>query len=311
MSCNQELFQKQEQMLREELYAKDIIDKKFDNVDFWSYTLSNDGKYHVNLKLHRLEVPTDDSLYGTYEKTIAAFKLLNSLNIEYDYILRTNCSTYINVKRLKEFVDSLIDDNKIYSGGIYCSNNGTGPYEWCLYGVGNSLLLSKFWVNVLCNNHVNYYKHLNKVYNENETYYHIDDNTIGLVINCYCLEHGIDMYGIWNNFSMPIINSIPDESHLNLYIAIPFRQYNLDSTRDNEITYARRIHKVIKNSDVTIDPSMHTADQCLHIIDFTRNMHSIVPREFGEHFLDIMSYPRFIKKIKFIKHYGRYRICEE
>ncbi|WQJ51683.1 MAG: hypothetical protein [Hatfieldvirus porci] len=98
MSCNQELFQKQEQMLREELYAKDIIDKKFDNVDFWSYTSSNDGKYHVNLKLHRLEVPTDDSLYGTYEKTIAAFKLLNSLNIEYDYILRTNCSTYINVK---------------------------------------------------------------------------------------------------------------------------------------------------------------------------------------------------------------------
>ena len=158
---------------------------------------------------------------------------------------------------------------------------------------------------------MNYYKHLNKVYNENETYYHIDDNTIGLVINCYCLEHGIDMYGIWNNFSMPIINSIPDESHLNLYIAIPFRQYNLDGTRDNEITYARRIHKVIKNSDVTIDPSMHTAYQCLHIIDFTRNMHSIVPREFGEHFLDIMSYPRFIKKIKFIKHYGRYRICEE
>lgn len=91
------------------------------------------------------------------------------------------------------------------------------------------------------------------------------NNTIGLVINCYCLEHGIDMYGIWNNFSMPIIKSIPDESHLNLYIAIPFRQYNLDSTRDNEITYARRIHKVIKNSDVTIDPSMHTADQC-HMI---------------------------------------------
>lgn len=285
-------------MLREELYAKDIIDKKFDNVDFWSYTSSNDGKYHVNLKLHRLEVPTDDSLYGTYEKTIATFKLLNSLNIEYDYILRTNCSTYINVKRLKEFVDYLIDDNKIYSGGIYCSNNGMGPYEWCLYGVGNSLLLSKFWVNVLCNNHVNYYKHLNKVYNENETYYHIDDNTIGLVINCYCLEHGIDMYGIWNNFSMPIINSIPNESHLNLYIAIPFRQYNKKGTRDLECEHARNIHDIIMRTGVEIDPRMHTAVQDLHIIDYTRKMHSIVSREFGEQFLNVMAYPRFINKLK-------------
>lgn len=82
-------------MLREELYAKDIIDKKFDNVDFWSYTSSNDGKYHVNLKLHRLEVPTDDSLYGTYEKTIAAFKLLNSLNIEYMTIYYAQTARHI------------------------------------------------------------------------------------------------------------------------------------------------------------------------------------------------------------------------
>ena len=131
MSFNQELFQKQEQMLREELYAKDIIDKKFDNVDFWSYTSSNDGKYHVNLKLHRLEVPTDDTIQGTYEKTLAAFKLLNQTGIEYDYIFRTNCSTYVNVPLLRDFVDTLTDDKLIYSGSVYCSNNGTGPYEWC------------------------------------------------------------------------------------------------------------------------------------------------------------------------------------
>ena len=105
MSCNQALFQAQEKLLRTELYAKDIINNEFTNVDFWSYTASTDGKYHINKKLHRLEVPTDDSLKGTSEKTIAAFQLLNQMNIQYDYIFRTNCSTYVNVPLLSNDVD--------------------------------------------------------------------------------------------------------------------------------------------------------------------------------------------------------------
>ena len=138
MSCNQELFLNQERMLREELYAKYVLQNQFPDVDFWSYTASTDGKYHVNKKQHRLEVPTDDTIQGTYEKTLAAFKLLNQTGIEYDYIFRTNCSTYVNVPLLRDFVDTLTDDKLIYSGSVYCSNNGTGPYEWCLYGIGNS-----------------------------------------------------------------------------------------------------------------------------------------------------------------------------
>lgn len=70
MCCNQELFQQQEYRLRTELYAKDILNHKFKNVDYWTYTASTDGKYHVNKKLHKIEVPTDDSLNGTYEKHI-------------------------------------------------------------------------------------------------------------------------------------------------------------------------------------------------------------------------------------------------
>ena len=295
MSCNQALFQAQEKLLRTELYAKDIINNEFTNVDFWSYTASTDGKYHINKKLHRLEVPTDDSLKGTYEKTIAAFQLLNQMNIQYDYIFRTNCSTYVNVPLLRDFVDILTDDKLIYSGGVYCSNNGTGPFEWCLYGLGNSLLLSKFWVDVLCNNHVNNYKKYNTVSSPSESYYYIDDNTIGYVINCYCLEHNIDMYNIWNNFRIPIINTIPDDPYL--YIAIPFRQYN-DSSRSEECVNAKKIHESIKQHNVKIDPLMHIAAQDFHIIDFNRNMHSIVSREFGNQFLDVMAYPRFLNKIK-------------
>ena len=55
---------------------------------------------------------------------------------------------------------------------------------------------------------------------------------------------------------------------------------------------------IIDNNNVKIDPLMHIAAQDFHIIDFNRNMHSIVSREFGNQFLDVMAYPRFLNKIK-------------
>lgn len=79
MCCNQELFQQQEYRLRTELYAKNILNNKFKNVDYWTYTASTDGKYHVNKKLHKIEVPTDDSLNGTYEKHIKHLNYQNNL----------------------------------------------------------------------------------------------------------------------------------------------------------------------------------------------------------------------------------------
>ena len=52
MSCNQDLFIKQEQNIKS-LYAKDILDEKYKNIDFWVYTASPDSKYHVNKKQHK------------------------------------------------------------------------------------------------------------------------------------------------------------------------------------------------------------------------------------------------------------------
>ena len=181
MCCNQELFQQQEYRLRTELYAKDILDNKFKNVDYWTYTASTDGKYHVNKKLHKIEVPTDDSLSGTYEKTYQTFKLLDQLNIDYDYILRTNCSTYINVNLLKSFVNRLTDERIIYSNNVYCTKDGTGPYEWSLYGVGNSLLLSKFWINIILNNHISKIKNINENKASKSAIFEIDDNPAAAV----------------------------------------------------------------------------------------------------------------------------------
>ena len=294
MSCNQPFFLDQETNIKK-LYAKDIIDNKYPNIDFYIYTASYDDKFHINKQEHKLYVPADDSLEGTFEKTQQAFKLITHLNIEYDYILRTNCSTYINVELINRFINEItLDNKKIYTGNIYLSDNATGPYNWLFYGVGNALLLSKFWINVIIKSNpllINTY-----VNNKNKPYYKIDDNTIGLIVNDYALKHNIDMYELWQSFKFPLINHIPKEAYN--YIIIPYRQYNMEQTRENEEYISQLLHKQIKNydiSNVNIDDILN--DQVIHILDFDRKMHSVVTREFTNKFLDVMSLPKYITKI--------------
>lgn len=99
----------------------------------------------------------------------------------------------------------------MYCGAIYCAKNSTGPYEYCFYGCGNALLLSKFWVNIIKRTHVNRYKTSNYVFNPDEPYYNIDDNTLGLVINSYALFNGLDMFDVWQCFKYQLPGEIPED----------------------------------------------------------------------------------------------------
>ena len=296
MCCNQELFQQQEYRLRTQLYAKDILENKYNNVNYWTYTASVDGKYHINKKLHKIEVPCDDSLQGTYDKTYKTFKLLEQLNIEYDYILRTNCSTYINVKLLKLFVNTLTDDKLIYSNSIYCSKDGCGPYQWSLYGLGNSLLLSKFWVNIIIKNNVNNLKKFNFNKLSTNSIYNIDDNAIGFTVNCFCLQNNWDICDIWKSWKAPVQNIMVKNPYN--YICIPFRE---QKTRDNELKNSLFIHDCITNyKDEYTDEYVKSLSDNMwfHILDFEQGMHSIVDRDLGEQFMDFVYVPRYIIRIK-------------
>lgn len=296
MSCNQDFFIQQEKNIRE-LYVKDILEGEYENVDFWVYTASEDEKYHVNKRQHKLYIPCNDSLEGTYDKTYKAFKLIEKLGLEYDYILRTNLSTYINVKVLSNFINSdLIDDKHIYCGSVYCAKNATGPYEFCYYGCGNALLLSKFWVNVITHNHVSKYRYNNFVFNPDEPYYKIDDNTIGLVINSYALYNEMDMFDIWRNFKWQEPGSIPTDA--NNYMAISFREYNQEGTRDNEHRWGLAIHMGVKMNDNLINAEQLLENQEVHILDFEKGMHSLVSREFADKFIEVMSLPKYVEKLK-------------
>lgn len=88
-----------------ETWAGDIMKGMYPNVDFYSYTASTDGKYHIDKTNHQLTVPCDDGFHGTAEKTLKVFRLIEEkMNLEYDYMFRTNASTFVNVPLLYSFV---------------------------------------------------------------------------------------------------------------------------------------------------------------------------------------------------------------
>ncbi len=84
---------------------------------------------------------------NTYEamgvKTIKAFEWVN-LNIEYDFIFRTNTSSYINHKNLIKYLNKLSSKKIDYCGHI-------GIYDGVEYVSGSGIILSKHAVNSILN----------------------------------------------------------------------------------------------------------------------------------------------------------------
>lgn len=162
MSCNQEHFIKQE---------TDCINTYLsvlpDNVDYIIYR--GGPNYTYNEASHLLCVPERDDLKNTYNKTFAAFNWVTK-NRDYDYILRTNTSTYINVELLNAFIQTLTNDTDIWGSEIfydYLNQNVRG-----MYLRGNCLLLSRKHIKTILNDGLICYLMSNRL---------IDDETIGAI----------------------------------------------------------------------------------------------------------------------------------
>lgn len=286
MSCEQDFFRKEETIIRYHSYGKNILEGKYPDVDFWTYSASTDGKIHVNKKIHRITVPVDDSLYGTYEKTIMCLKVLETIGIEYDYIFRTNLSTWVNVQLVKKFVDEIPDSEEktVFSPAIYSTRDASGPEPYDFYGVGNSLLLPKFWTDVLKTVTVNTIKKYDQTPddNENKSIYKIDDNAIGFVINTYCRLNGIDKFSVWKSF-----NRVPQqykESEQMLYASIPVRIYSIVKPRE----YEYEMLSLLSERETTLSfvgfeegtvYKSETDKQVVHVIDFEKGKRMVVARE--------------------------------
>lgn len=284
MSCNAEHFLKQEEFIREYWFGKDIINGIDKDVDIYFYSASKDDKIHFNKRTHRIELPCDDSIHGTYEKTIKCFIALDKLGIEYDYIFRTNCSTMINVYNLKLFIEQIKDDNKIYCGNLYANRISSGPSPYDLYGLGKGLILSKKWIERIVSKDVEEYVYLLETEEQKKdvSLLKVDDNAIGFIINSWCRERGIDSNDIWFDYGMsPGFNSnfYKDESRdwICSMVAIPFRTYGSDRT----VEFARGnfLWSIIRDRFVISDDYLNKLTEKQRVcVWYGNNMH-IVERD--------------------------------
>lgn len=293
MACNIPFFKKQFEYCKL-TYAKDILEGKYENIDFWGYTASTDGKYHINKKKRLIEVPSDDTIYGTYDKSTKAIKTLISQNIEFDYIFRTNCSTYINVELLNQYVNIHCVPDKIYSGSLICSEVGCGPYDWSIFACGNSMLLSRKWIQVLLDNNVEDCRRFDRLScpdYDKTSIYTVDDNAFGTIINTYLYSYDISPFDTFESF--PMVNYCNDKEHLHDNITISVRD-NLAAKdywkREHEYTWMQQVHAIIsERKKYDIHHIMYDYQQCIHIMDFRKNLHSLVSLDWGFDFMKIMN----------------------
>lgn len=111
MSANKQPYTAEEEVVKK-TWAKDIIDGKYEGCSFYAYSASSNKRSYV--KENHIYIDASDSLEGTYDKTYKCFLFLLE-NYNFDYIVRTNTSTYINVQLVTDFINQLPEtDDKIY-----------------------------------------------------------------------------------------------------------------------------------------------------------------------------------------------------
>ncbi len=281
MSCNDDFFVKEERMIRCDSYAKHILSGMYENVDFWTYSASKDDKVHINKNVHKILLPCEDDLRHTWIKTKLAFQTLDVIGLEYDYVFRTNLSTWINVPYLIQFVESIPeeDSDKIFSSSIRCVFNGSGPDIYSPYAVGNSMLFPKKWIDVIKESDVESFRKYDKTSgitdkDEPNSIYSVDDNAIGFICNVWAELHGIEPFSIWKNFNAPS-NSvrllIEQNKHIN-YIAVPFRIYSVD--RNPEFIIGKRMQDIadefLINFENTTSSELYKQTTNPQIVSFIR-----------------------------------------
>lgn len=151
MSCNNEFYELS-RLVTHDTWARDVIEGKYPDYGFFSYTTSNNGKDYIEDNVIYLNC--SDNIGSTYTKTIKCFDFLRKNNITFDYIIRTNTSNFINVdffdKNLSNDLNILQSDLTGFSV-IYTHNEVKG-YSFSIFG-GHFLILSNRFVNLLLDNY--------------------------------------------------------------------------------------------------------------------------------------------------------------
>lgn len=173
MSSTNQFFANQIDTIKK-TWAKDLPE----NID-WLYYDGNDKKEVTSLNGNHLSICCEDNLENTFKKTFLALLYINNnFKDKYDYIVRTNTSTYINVDFLNYFLNNINDNNDVtYCSDLYSLTEGYAPNPLDIYPRGNCFILPRKHVAIILSFGFSY------MYLE-----HVDDMMIGNIINSYYIR---------------------------------------------------------------------------------------------------------------------------
>lgn len=127
MSCNDPFFETSRRVVHD-TWAKELIEGKFEGCTFYSYTASKDGQEKIEDNC--IYVNTPDDVCHTYIKTIRAMKCLRDCGITWDMIVRTNTSTFINIRKT---IDIVNEGQGNLCGFRFKEENTYFPVGWYMF----------------------------------------------------------------------------------------------------------------------------------------------------------------------------------
>lgn len=175
MGCQDEFFRHQYDIIKE-TWGKSLPEG-------FQILYYEGGSYMTTeAKEDKIFVACEDDLQSTFKKTWLALRWLEQNSIKYDYVFRTNTSTYINTTYLYDIVNNHIKDPLVmYGSDIYSLSESFTPYPLCLYARGNGMLMSHELVDVILSEGINLL-YLNMT----------DDVAIGNIINSWHIKNKRD-----------------------------------------------------------------------------------------------------------------------
>lgn len=216
-----------------------------------------------------LHLACEDDLQSTFKKTWMALQWVSANKDGYDWIFRTNTSTFVNLHLLNEIIDTL-DKTCLYGSDIYSLSESYAPYPLSLYARGNGMLLSKEKVNDIVKEGISLmYMNLtddvaignciNSSYIKNNTtdvpYY---KKVKGLTHGWYhCVDMNFDCGHSLSGYG----DNATDINHWERFVTIQLKMYR---QRENEKANWKRfideVYTRMKKSDYDIDKIMSYSD---------------------------------------------------
>ena len=143
MSCNQPLYEQEEQACRDTF----LKDAEGAGLSYYFYK-GTDGELSIDRKSHTMLLPVPDGLGGTSKKTVLALTEVLKMD-DWDYVIKTNVSTWLDIAKIVKAVEKWEgrEDRNIY-GARFIANDASRKVP---FPRGHFMVLSRFLVEGIVN----------------------------------------------------------------------------------------------------------------------------------------------------------------